>query len=107
MTLETLERHLPKKMWVEIKPIVDGYTDFSRRKRRQPFVRTKMIKDIISIKLILICLIAVGLNGCTFIIKNDNSIKYYGIDEKRGSEVLNKILDKQQEAYQGQKEVKK
>jgi len=62
-----------------------------------------MIKETIIIKLILISLIAVALNGCTFIIKDENSTTYYGIDEKRGSEVLNKILDKQQEAYQGKK----
>lgn len=62
-----------------------------------------MIKEIIVIKFIVISLTAIVLNGCTFIIKDGSSTKYYGVDEKRGSEVLNKILDKQQEIYQAQK----
>ena len=66
-----------------------------------------MLKEIIVIKLILISLTAITLNGCTFIVKDDYAAKYYGIDEQRGSEFLNQILDKQQEVYQGQKEVRK
>ena len=62
-----------------------------------------MLKEIIVIKLILISLIAIALNGCTFIVKDDQATKYYGIDEQRGSEYLNQILDKQQQVYQSEK----
>ncbi len=62
-----------------------------------------MLKEIIVIKLILIIsLAAITLNGCTFIVKDDHTTKYYGIDEQRGSALLNKILDKQQQAYQAE-----
>jgi len=63
-----------------------------------------MIKDAVVMKLILISLTAVTFSGCTFIFKDGNTIRYYGIDEKRDIEFLNKILDKQQEIYQAQKE---
>ena len=46
---------------------------------------------------------AVALGGCTFIVKNGETVKYYGIDEKRGSDDLNKILNIQQERYEAQK----
>jgi len=42
-------------------------------------------------------LAVIVLSGCTFIVKDDHATKYYGIDERRGSEYLNQILDKQQE----------
>ena len=51
------------------------------------------------IKLIFAILIAIALNGCTFIVKDDNLTKYYGVNEKRDIEFLHKILDKQQEIY--------
>ena len=54
-------------------------------------------------KFILIGLIVIALNGCTFIVKDDLATKYYGIDEQRGSEYLNQILDKQQQVYRSKK----
>lgn len=62
-----------------------------------------MIKKIIVTKFILISLVAIVLSGCTFIVKDDHATKYYGIDEKRGSEYLNQILEKQQQVYQPEK----
>lgn len=62
-----------------------------------------MVKEIIVTKIILIGLAAMALNGCTFIVKDDHATKYYGIDERRGSEYLNQILDKQQQVYQSEK----
>ncbi|MFA4888901.1 MAG: hypothetical protein WC628_04940 [Candidatus Omnitrophota bacterium] len=62
-----------------------------------------MFKEIIVIKLILISLTVITLNGCTFIIKDGRATKYYGIDEQRGSEFLNQILTKQQQVYQAEK----
>ena len=62
-----------------------------------------MIKQVIIIKFILISLTAIALNGCTFIVKDDRTTKYYGIDEQRGSEYLNQILDKQQQIYEAEK----
>ncbi|MFZ2357329.1 MAG: hypothetical protein WAW67_05890 [Candidatus Omnitrophota bacterium] len=62
----------------------------------------EMLKEIIVIKLILISLITIVLNGCTFIVKDDHATKYYGIDEQRGSKFLNQILDKQQQAYRAE-----
>jgi len=62
-----------------------------------------MIKQIIIIKFILISVTAIALNGCTFIVKDDHATKYYGIDEQRGSEYLNQILEKQQQVYQSEK----
>jgi hypothetical protein len=44
----------------------------------------------------------ITLNGCTFIVKDDHATKYYGIDEQRGSEYLNQILEKQQQVYQSE-----
>jgi len=46
-------------------------------------------------KAIFAILIAIVLGGCTFIIKDDHAAKYYGIDDRRGGELLNQILDKQ------------
>lgn len=56
------------------------------------------------IKLIFAVLIVIACNGCTFIVKDDNLTKYYGVNEKRDIEFLNKILGMQQEIYQGQKD---
>jgi hypothetical protein len=63
----------------------------------------KMIKKTTVIKFILISLTSIALNGCAFIVKNDHATKYYGIDEQRGDEFLNQILDKQQQIYQAEK----
>lgn len=57
-------------------------------------------------KFILIGLVVIALNGCTLIIKDDHATKYYGIDEQRGSEYLNQILEKQQRGYQSEKNKK-
>lgn len=61
------------------------------------------MKSVTGIKLIFVILIAILLNGCTFIIKDDYTAKYYGIDDRRGGELLNQILDKQQQAYRAEK----
>ncbi len=58
-----------------------------------------MIKKIIVVRFVLLLLIAVMLNGCTFIVENEHAIKYYGIDEQCGSEYLIQVLDKQQQVY--------
>jgi len=60
------------------------------------------IKEITMRKFILIGLVVITLNGCTFIVKDDHATKYYGIDEQRGSEYLNQILEKQQLVYQSE-----
>ena len=65
-----------------------------------------LIKSMIGIKLIFVIIIVIACNGCTFIVKDDNLTKYYGVNEKRDIEFLHKILDKQQEIYQGQKNPK-
>ncbi len=62
------------------------------------------MKSAIGIKLIFAILIAIALNGGTFIVKDDNLTKYYGVNEKRDIEFLDKILGMQQEIYQGQKD---
>jgi len=62
-----------------------------------------MIKKMIAKKLISMSLTAILLSGCTFIVKDDHAVKYYGIDEQRGSEYLNQILEKQQEVYRAEK----
>jgi len=61
------------------------------------------MKIMTGIKLIFAILIAIALNGCTFIVKDDHAAKYYGIDDRRGGELLNQILDKQQQVYQSEK----
>ncbi|MDP3041666.1 MAG: hypothetical protein Q8N62_02895 [Candidatus Omnitrophota bacterium] len=53
-----------------------------------------MIKDVIVIKFIQISLSVIALNGRTFIIKDGQAIKYFGIDGQRGDEFLNQVLDK-------------
>jgi len=63
-----------------------------------------LVKSMTGIKLVFAILIAIASNGCTFIVKDDNLTKYYGVNEKRDIEFLHKILDKQQEIYQGQKD---
>jgi len=55
---------------------------------------------MIMVRIIMASLTVIVLSGCTFIVKDDHATKYYGIDEQRGSEFLNQILDKQQQAYQ-------
>ena len=62
-----------------------------------------MIKEIITKEFIFISLAAMAISGCTFIVKDDHATKYYGIDEQRGSEYLNQILEKQQQVYQAKK----
>ena len=59
------------------------------------------MKEII--KVIFVILIAILLDGCIFIIKDDHAAKYYGIDDRRGGELLNQILDKQQQEYKSAK----
>jgi len=44
----------------------------------------------------------IALSGCVFIVKDGHVTKYYGIDEKRGSEYVNQIFEKQQQVYQAQ-----
>lgn len=61
-------------------------------------------KSMTGIKLIFAILIVIALNGCTFIVKDGNLTKYYGVNEKRDIEFLNKILGMQQQIYQGQKD---
>lgn len=58
---------------------------------------------VFSNKFIFASLAVVTLSGCTFIVKDDHAAKYYGIDEQRGGEYLNQILDKQQQVYQSEK----
>jgi len=62
---------------------------------------------MIMARIIMVSLAVIALSGCTFIVKDDHATKYYGIDEQRGSEYLNQILDKQQEVYQWQEEARK
>ncbi len=61
-----------------------------------------LMKSMIGMKLLFAILIAIALDGCTFIIKDDHTTKYYGIDDRRGGEYLNQILDKQQQVYQAE-----
>jgi hypothetical protein len=61
------------------------------------------MKSMIRMKLLFAILIAIALDGCTFIVKDEYTAKYYGIDEQRGSEYLNQILDKQQQVYCAEK----
>ena len=58
-------------------------------------------------KFIFAILVMIILSGCTFIVKDDNATKYYGIDERRGSEYLNQILDKQQQEYETANRIKR
>lgn len=60
------------------------------------------IKEITTRKFILIGLVVITLNGCTFIVKDDHVTKYYGIDAQRGNDYLNQILEKQQQLYQAE-----
>ena len=62
-----------------------------------------MVKQVIVTMFILLSLASIALSGCTFIVKDDHTTRYYGIDEQRGSECLNQILDKQQQVYQSEK----
>ncbi len=62
-----------------------------------------LMKSMTGIKLIFAILIALLLDGCTFIVKDNHAAKYYGIDEQRGGEYLNQILEKQQQVYQAEK----
>ncbi|MDD5120869.1 MAG: hypothetical protein PHR84_06135 [Candidatus Omnitrophica bacterium] len=58
-----------------------------------------MIKVNDAKRILLISLAILGLNGCTFIVKDEQAIKYYGIDNRRGGEFLNQVLDQQQQLY--------
>ena len=62
-----------------------------------------MLKGIIMARIIIISLAVIILSGCTFIVKDEHAAKYYGIDERRGNEYLNQILDKQQKEYEATK----
>jgi len=55
------------------------------------------------VRIIIMSLAVIALSSCTFIVKDDHATKYYGIDERRGSEYLNQILDKQQQEYEATK----
>lgn len=65
-----------------------------------------MIKKVCLLRLMLVSLPLIVLNGCAFIVKDDYATKYYGIDEQRGSEYLNKILEKQQQVYKTERSAK-
>lgn len=43
------------------------------------------------------------LNGCTFMMKDDQVTKCYGIDRSCGSEYFDQSLDRQQQVYQAEK----
>jgi hypothetical protein len=60
----------------------------------------KMAK-IISKTCVLVILALMSANGCTFITTDEFKTSFYGIDERRGSEYLNKVLEKQRQVYQG------
>jgi len=62
-----------------------------------------LMKSAIGMKFLFATLIAIALNGCTFIVKDEHATKYYGIDEQRGSEFLKQVLDKQQQVYEAEK----
>jgi hypothetical protein len=57
-------------------------------------------KERIMARIIIISLAVIMLSGCTFVIKDDHAVKYYGIDDKRGNELLNQILARQQQEYE-------
>lgn len=65
-----------------------------------------MLKRLSFDKFVLVVLMGLFLTGCALIVKDDNQVKYYGIDEKNGSDFLNNLLQKQEEFYQSQKTVK-
>ncbi|MDD3087278.1 MAG: hypothetical protein PHP89_01790 [Candidatus Omnitrophica bacterium] len=56
-------------------------------------------KQIIILQAILLFFTLIASSGCTFIIKDEQVSRYYGIDEPRGKEFLDKIEKKQQEIY--------
>jgi len=56
-------------------------------------------KKIIILQAILLVFTLISSSGCTFIIKDEQVSRYYGIDEPRGREFLEKIEKKQQEIY--------
>jgi len=56
-----------------------------------------MDKKRMVLNLLVIGLAAVALSGCTLIVKGENSTKYYGIDEERGSQLLSQVEGNQQE----------
>ncbi|RJP29161.1 MAG: hypothetical protein C4533_05020 [Candidatus Omnitrophota bacterium] len=51
------------------------------------------------VRFVLFVIVAIILNGCVFIVKDGDRIRYYGIDEQRGSEHLHQISEKQREIY--------
>jgi len=57
---------------------------------------------MIRLGIIIMSLTMIALSGCVFIVKDGHVTKYYGIDEKRGSEYVNQIFEKQQQVYQAQ-----
>ena len=59
-----------------------------------------MIKVSVVKKFTLISLVILISNGCTFIVKDEQVVKYYGIDSQRGDKFLNQVLDQQQQVYQ-------
>lgn len=57
-------------------------------------------------KLLVLAWMAPVLSGCVFILKDDPSVQYYGIDQQRGNEYLSQVMDKQEQVYQAGKAVK-
>ena len=62
-----------------------------------------MLDNILRIRIYLVIPAAIALSGCAFIVKDDHAAKYYGIDERRGSEYLNQILEKQRQVHDAAK----
>ena len=62
-----------------------------------------MTKRMIGAGLSFVTLAGIVLNGCTFIVKDGDMMKYYGASEQRDKEYLNRVFTQQERVYQSQK----
>ncbi len=48
-------------------------------------------------RILLVALTALMISGCAFIVKDGEKEKYYGIDQDRGSSLMQQVIQKQEE----------
>jgi uncharacterized protein YceK len=48
-------------------------------------------------KKLLLAFIALSLSGCVFVVKDGEKVKYYGVNEDKGSEIMQQVTTRQEE----------
>jgi len=48
-------------------------------------------------KKIFLAVLALSLSGCVYIVKDGDKVKYYGVKEDKGNEIMQQVTTRQEE----------